>query len=132
MKQRAMDVSDTELAILDILWETGEATIRQIDERLYERPTTATYATVQKLLERLEAKRCVSRDRSGFAHLFRATVERRTLIDQRLQEVADKLCGGSLTPLITHLVDGKRLSERDRQALKRWIDEQMEMTLFDI
>ncbi len=124
MKERAVDVSDTELAILDVLWELGEAAIRQIDERLYEQPTTATYATVQKLLERLEAKGCVGRDRSGFAHLFRATVDRKTLIDQRLQEVADKLCGGSLTPLITHLVEGKRLSARDRQALKKWMEEQ--------
>jgi predicted transcriptional regulator len=124
MKGRSVDVSDTELAILDVLWDLGEATIRQIDERLYEQPTTATYATVQKLLERLEAKGCVRRDRSTFAHVFRATVDRRTLIDQRLQEVADKLCGGSLTPLITHLVDAKRLSARDRQALKKWMDEQ--------
>ena len=124
MKDRIVDVSATELAILDVLWELGEATIRQIDERLYERPTTATYATVQKLLERLEAKDCVSRDRSGFAHVFRATVDRRTLIDQRLQQVADKLCGGSLTPLITHLVEAKRLSARDRQALKKWMEEQ--------
>ena len=124
MKERSVDVSETELAILDVLWELGEATIRQIDERLYDQPTTATYATVQKLLERLEAKRCVGRDRSGFAHVFRATVERKTLIDQRLQDVADKLCGGSLTPLITHLVEAKRLSARDRHALKKWIEEQ--------
>ena len=124
MKARPVDVSDTELAILDVLWELEEATIRQIDERLYERPTTATYATVQKLLERLEAKGCVGRDRSGFAHVFRATVKRSTLIDQRLQAVADKLCGGSLTPLVTHLVEGRRLSARDRQALRKWIEEQ--------
>ena len=124
MKARPVDVSETELAILDVLWELEEATIRQIDERLYERPTTATYATVQKLLERLEAKGCVSRDRGGFAHVFRATVKRSTLIDQRLQAVADKLCGGSLTPLVTHLVEGRRLSARDRQALRKWIEEQ--------
>jgi BlaI family penicillinase repressor len=124
MKERSVDVSETELAILDVLWELGQATIRQINERLYDPPTTATYATVQKLLERLEAKGCVGRDRAGFAHLFRATVKRSTLIDQRLQDLADKLCGGSLTPLVTHLVGARRLSARDRAALKKWIDQQ--------
>src|SRR5262245_48897957 len=124
MKGRTPDVSETELAILDVLWELGQATIRQIDARLYRRPTTASYATVQKLLDRLEAKGCVRRDRAGFAHVFRATVERRTLLDQRLQEVADKLCGGSLAPLVTHLVKFKRLSAKDRQALRKWVDEQ--------
>jgi predicted transcriptional regulator len=124
MKERSVDVSETELAILDVLWERDEATIRQINERLYDPPTTATYATVQKLLERLEAKGCVRRDRSAFAHVFRAAVKRSTLIDQRLQEVADKLCGGSLTPLVAHLVGTKRLSARDRAALRKWIEEQ--------
>jgi BlaI family transcriptional regulator, penicillinase repressor len=124
MSERLPDVSDTELAVLDVLWEKGEATIREIDARLYQQPTTSTYATVQKLLERLEAKGCVKRDRSGFAHVFRATVARTALIDRGLQEVADKLCGGSLTPLITHLTEGKKLSARDRQALRKWIEEQ--------
>jgi len=124
MTERTIEVSDTELAILDVLWEQGQATIREIDRRLYERPTTATYATVQKLLERLEAKGCVTRDRSGFKHIFRATIERADLIDRRLQDVADKLCGGSLTPLITHLMEAKRLSAKDRQALRKWLEDQ--------
>lgn len=124
MTERTIEVSDTELAILDVLWEQGQATIREIDRRLYERPTTATYATVQKLLERLEAKGCVTRDRSGFKHIFRAAIERADLIDRRLQDVADKLCGGSMTPLITHLMEARRLSAKDRQALRKWLEDQ--------
>jgi predicted transcriptional regulator len=124
MSERLPDVSDTELAVLDVLWEQGQATIREIDARLYEHPSTSTYATVQKLLERLEAKGCVARDRSGFAHVFRAVIERTALIDRGLQEVADKLCGGSLTPLITHLTGIKKLSAKDRQALRKWIEDQ--------
>ena len=124
MKERPIDVSETELAILAHLWEMGEGTIRQINERLYKQPTTISYATVQKLLERLEAKKCVARDRSGFAHAFRATVDRKTLIDRRLQEVADTLCGGSLSPLVTHLVEARRLCARDRQKLRKWMDDQ--------
>jgi hypothetical protein len=68
MKDPAATVSETELAVLHVLWDLGQATVRQIDRRLYRRPTVATYATVLKLLERLEAKGCVRRDRSGFAH----------------------------------------------------------------
>jgi predicted transcriptional regulator len=124
MRVPAVNVSETELAVLHVLWDLGQATVRQIDQRLYGRPTVASYATVLKLLERLEAKGCVHRDRSGFAHVFAAAVDRKILIDHRLQEVADKLCGGSLTPLITHLVEGKRLSARDRQALRKWMAEQ--------
>jgi predicted transcriptional regulator len=40
-----------------------------------------------------------------------------------LQDVAEKLCGGSLTPLLTHLVRQRRLSARERQELRDLIDE---------
>ena len=44
------------------------------------------------------------------------------MIGRRLQDVAAKLCGGSLTPLLTHLVRTRRLSARERQELRDLID----------
>ena len=78
---------------------------------------------MQKLLDRLEDKRCVKRDRRPAVHVFAATLDRGELIGRRLQSVAEKLCGGSLTPLLTHLVRTKRLSARERQELRDLIDE---------
>ena len=49
------DVTDAELAVLQTLWEQGEATIRQLTDVLYPEGKAAHYGTVQKLLERLEA-----------------------------------------------------------------------------
>ena len=123
MARKRIDVSDTELAILEVLWREGPATIRHITDRLYPEGTTAQYATVQSLLERLESKGCVTRDRGGFAHVFTAKTERATLIDQRLRVVAEKLCEGSLTPLLMHLAGAARLSAGDREILRRLLDE---------
>jgi BlaI family transcriptional regulator, penicillinase repressor len=123
MARTPRDVTETELAILSALWEQGPATIRQLTDALYPRGTTAHYATVQKLLERLEAKRHVRRDRGASAHTFAAAVGRDELIGRRLQAVAEQLCGGSLTPLLTHLVRAKRLSPRERTELRGLIDE---------
>ena len=77
---------------------------------------------MQKLLERLEGKGIVTRDRSTQVHVFRAAVDREALIGRRLRAVADTLCGGSLTPLLTHLVQANRLSEQERAALRTLID----------
>jgi BlaI family transcriptional regulator, penicillinase repressor len=123
MARTPKDVSDTELALLQRLWECGPATIRQLTEALYEDVTTAKYATVQKLLERLEGKRLVARERGQPAHQFRASISREELIGDRLEDMAAKLCGGSLTPLLTHLVRAQKLSARDRQALRELIDD---------
>ncbi len=123
MSDRPPQVTNTELAILRHLWRHGGATIRQLTEALYPEGTAPQYATVQKLLERLESKDCVTRDRTQRAHRFRPTVSREEFIGSRLQGLADNLCDGSLTPLLTQLVRAQRVSEKDRQALRRLIDE---------
>jgi predicted transcriptional regulator len=122
MTQRNPDVTEAELALLQALWDGGPATIRQLVERVYKQTGPSVYATVQKLLDRLEAKGCVSRDRSGPIHVFRASIDRDELIGRRLRAVADSLCGGSLSPLLTHLVEGKGLSEKERRELLALID----------
>jgi predicted transcriptional regulator len=117
------DVTDAELAVLQTLWDRGPATIRQLTDALYPEGTEAHYATVQKLLDRLEAKGHVARDRSGHAHVFTATTDRDALLGQRLRAMAERLCGGLLGPLLTHLVRAEELSTRERQELRALIDE---------
>jgi predicted transcriptional regulator len=128
MARTPQDITDTELAVLQVLWERGPATIRQITDVLYPQGEAAHYATVQKLLERLESKRLgrktfVHRDRSAAVHVFTAGVERDELIGRRLQSMAEQLCGGSWTPLLTTLVQNQKLSAADRQKLRQLIDE---------
>jgi BlaI family transcriptional regulator, penicillinase repressor len=116
------DVTEAELAVLQALWDAGPATIRQLVERVYQQTGTSVYGTVQKLLERLESKGFVGRDRSAPVHVFQAVVNRDELIGRRLRAVADSLCGGSLTPLLTHLVEGRGLSAQEQRALRAMID----------
>jgi len=116
------DVTDAELAVLKELWSAGPLTIRQLTERLYPEGDAAHYATVQKLLERLAGKRCVERTAAGRAHLYRAAVARDDLVAARLRETADRLCEGSLTPLLTHLVGTSRLESDAIAALRDLVD----------
>jgi predicted transcriptional regulator len=121
MARTPQDVTEAELAVLQALWGHGPATIRQLTDRLYPAGRTSHYATVQKLLERLEGKGCVWRDRGGPVHVFAAALGRDDLIGRKLQSVAEQLCGGSWTPLLTNLVQGSKLSARDRKALRELI-----------
>ncbi len=123
MGRTPQDVTEKELEILQTLWEHGPLPIRRITDVLYPDARSSYYATVQKLLERLEAKGCVARDRSDSVHVFAAAVGRDDIVARRLQAVADQLCDGSWTPLLTHLVQKRKLSGADRAALRRLIDE---------
>jgi predicted transcriptional regulator len=123
MPRPAQDVTDAELAIMQVLWDRGRASVRELTERLYSEYSSSQHATVQKLLERLEAKDCVRRNRDTWPHLFEAAIERGDLIDRKLQETANKLCEGSIQPLLTHLVKGSRLSAAERRSLRSLLDE---------
>jgi BlaI family transcriptional regulator, penicillinase repressor len=122
MNQRNQDVTEAELALLQALWDDGPATIRQLVERVYNQTGASVYATVQKLLDRLESKGCVERERRAPVHIFRAAINRDELIGRRLRAVADSLCGGSLSPLLTHLVEGRGLSDQERRELRGLIE----------
>jgi len=123
MAKPPQDVTDAELAVLQALWSQGPATIRQLTEAIYPDGGPAYYATVQKLLERLEGKDCIRRERTAGAHVFSAILAPEDLIGRRLRAMAEKLCGGSLTPLLTHLVKAERLTAKQRQELRTLIDE---------
>ena len=123
MARTPQDVTDAELSVLQVLWEAGPATIRQLRDRLYPGEGTSKYGTVQKLLERLMEDGYVMRRESAGAHVFTAVVDREELIGRRLRSVAEKLCGGSVTPLLTHLMRTQRLSAAERAELRALINE---------
>src|SRR5438445_13138645 len=100
MPRSPQDVTDAELAILEVLWERGSATVRELTEQLYAASSSSQHATVQKLLERLEAKECVCRDRGVWPHVFQAKLDREELIARKLQQTADRLGDGSVQPLL--------------------------------
>lgn len=124
MARTPSDVTEAELSVLEVLWERGPSTVRQITDVIYPGGGASKSATVQKLLERLEKDdRYVKRHRSAGALCFSATIDRDHLIGRRLEHLADQLCGGSVTPLLTHLVRSEKLSSDQLQSLRDLIAE---------
>lgn len=124
MGREAQDVTESELSLLQVLWDRGRCSTRQLTDVLYPQGGASGYATVQKLLERLEAKGLVSRDRSLFVHTFTAAADRDELIGRRLRALADKLCGGSLAPIVSHLARNRGLTHAEREALRALIEDE--------
>ncbi len=124
MDRSVQDVTDAELSVLEALWAEGSATLRSLAELLYPaKPVVAAQATVLKLLERLESKQCVRRQKGDGPQQFLALVQRDELIGRRLQAVANQLCDGALTPLLTNLVKAGSLSSKERQELQTLLSE---------
>ena len=122
MSPRSKDVTEAELAILQVLWD-GPATIREITDAIYPGGTESHYATVKKLLSRIEEKGFIERDRSQIAHRFSAVISQDDLIGHRLQNVAEDICEGSHMPLLMNLLTNQRYSARERRELSDLFDE---------
>jgi predicted transcriptional regulator len=123
-RRHVEDVTDTELAILQVLWDQGQATRRRITDVLYPGGGEAHYATVQNLLGRLDRKGFVQSARDGNVLVFTANVGRDELIRRRLQRLADKLCGGAVAPLIMNLIRSQPLSSVEVEQLSNFLREQ--------
>lgn len=123
MVKHSRDVTEAELNVLQVLWREGPLTIRRITEILEPQRVDAYYSTVKKLLERLESKGFVQREAAGIAFIYEAMVARDDLVGRRLQEVAETLCEGSLTPLLTQLAQHHDLSKKQQKVLMDLIND---------
>ncbi|NLS97735.1 MAG: BlaI/MecI/CopY family transcriptional regulator [Planctomycetaceae bacterium] len=123
MARLVQNVTKGELGVLNALWDKGPTTIREVTDAVYADGTIAQYATVQKLLERLEEKGYVRRDRSNRAHVFQAIIGRDELIGWEIQELANGLSGGSIASLFAELVKPVQLTSMERASLQNLVAE---------
>ncbi|MHC4136878.1 MAG: BlaI/MecI/CopY family transcriptional regulator [Planctomycetota bacterium] len=115
-------LANAELAVMELLWRQDRLTARHIKEQLYPSATKAQHGTVQRLLQRLEDKGFVERDRTLPVHLFSALIGRQAYASSQLESLAEKLTGGSLAPLITHLLEQKKISRAEIEKLRKLLD----------
>src|ERR1041385_5185775 len=107
-----------ELKIMETLWTTGAASIREIQEAFPERDRPA-YTTIQTTVYRLETKKAVRRVKKiSNAHIFEAVISRnaaqRRLIDDLLG-----LFGGRTQPVMMHLIESGKLTLDDVQEAEK-------------
>ena len=108
-----------ELQILDVLWDHGKASIREIQEAFPE-PRPA-YTTIQTTVYRLEAKHAVRRVRKiSNAHIFEATVAREVARHRLLDEILS-FFGGRAQPMMAQLAEAGKLTREDLQEIEKVI-----------
>lgn len=111
-----------ELDIMAVLWETGSATVREVQEGL--EPDLA-YTTVLTILRTLEAKGHLRHEPEGRAHRYYPVVKRDEAGTTALRQLVSKIFGGSPEALLTQLVSDDDLSGRDLLRLRELLDERL-------
>ncbi len=113
--------SKLELQIMEVFWQRGRISIREVQEALpLPRPA---YTSVQTTIYRLEAKEAVRRVRKiGNAHIFEAAVNR-SAAHRRLLDYVLGLFGGRIQPVMAHWADSGHITEQDVQDAERLLRE---------
>ncbi len=115
-------LSKLEQQIIEILWDLGPASVREIQEQFPEACRPA-YTTVQTLVYRLEAKEAVRRTKKiGNALIFEALVTRSSTQRRLIDEVLG-LSGGRAMPVMTHLIEAGKLTLEDVREAERLLQE---------
>ena len=100
MAKPLLSIPDSELDVLKVLWDRGQATVRDVLETLKaaghtgEKGQPWSYATVATLLDRLETKKVVESDRTDQAFTYRPIVSVREVQQKRVDSLVDKLYQG--------------------------------------
>ncbi|MFP6881133.1 MAG: BlaI/MecI/CopY family transcriptional regulator [Roseibacillus sp.] len=125
---KSAPIANAEMAVMNLLWKSALLTARDIREKLYPDAGKAQHGTVQRLLQRLEDKGYVERDRSLPVHFFSAALSRQTYAGMQLESLAETLTAGSFAPLITHLVEQKKISRGEIDRIRAILDEEEELS----
>ncbi len=103
---------------MEALWTGGTLSIREIQET-FPQASRPGYSTVQTMVYRLEAKKAVRRAKKiSNAHIFEAVISR-DVAQRRLVDDFLALFGGQMQPIMTHLIEGKKLTLEDVQKAEK-------------
>jgi predicted transcriptional regulator len=114
--------TDRELAILGILWELGQATVRQVNEAMNEDSTTG-YTTTLKLMQIMTEKGLLLRDDSQFKHIFRPAISEERTQNQLVGDLLDRAFAGSAEKLVMRALSAKKVSAEELGKIKKMLAE---------
>ncbi len=112
--------TDRELEIMQVIWELGEATAREIQERL---PCDRHYNSVMTIIRVLERKGHLAHRAEDRAHIYRARVSQEKSRGHALRHLISHVFDGSPASLVLHLVEAGELSEDDLKQARRKLSE---------
>lgn len=124
MIKRVKDTKPTnaELGILQVLWQHGPSTVREVHEEL-SKTREMGYTTVLKLMQIMAEKGLLEREEQNRAHVYRPSRSQESAKRDLVGDLMDKAFGGSAQELVMHALTAKKASSDDLAAIRKLLDE---------
>ena len=118
MKRPSATPTKQELEILKIIWQHGSASVRDVYETILRRRKIA-YTTVMTMMKIMEQKKYLKRRLQGRAYIYEGTRPKKQMIREMVGDFINRVFDGSARPLLAHLVEDRRLSEKDLKKIAK-------------
>lgn len=114
------DLSQAEFDVMEVLWQMGQATVKEVQAELGKDKKLA-YTTVATLLNRLKEKGYVAAEEKNFAYEFRPLVKREQAVRRKLDDLVKQLFRGDVSPLAAYIAENRNLTPEQLDALEEMI-----------
>ena len=122
MKKRLLPKpTDTELAILRVLWLLGPATVRAVHDELSHTQETG-YTTVLKMLQIMTEKGLVTRDEKERSHVYKPVCSEQAVQRQLVGHLLERAFGGSAQKLVLQALASRKSSPADLAEIRKLLD----------
>lgn len=121
MDDQLKALSSSERMVMRVIWERGPSNVRQVLDVQSSRGRAWAYTTAKTVLDRLEAKGYLRRDRTDLAHVYHPTVTPEEFAQRGVTALRETLRPGSVAPLVRALIDSG-LKHEEIAELRTWLD----------
>lgn len=111
-----------ELEVLQVLWQRGPSTVREVKESLATIRRGRAYTSVMSLLNLMYEKRLVKRRMVGKAFVYEARISKSKTLGQLIQDVYRRVFAGSASSLVAHMLDETQPTTEELKAIREAID----------
>ena len=121
MTIKKLKPTESELEILQILWDKEQATVREVHEELSKNKDSG-YTTTLKLLQIMFEKGLVTRDDSSKTHIYQPAVTKQKTQKQLLDKMINTLFAGSSTQLVLQALGNQKTSKDELEEIQKYLD----------
>ena len=113
--------TESELEILQIIWEKGQCSVRDV-HKILEKTKDAGYTTTLKLMQIMHDKGLVERDTTAKTHLYKALITREQAQQTALDKIISTVFKGSTSDLVIQALGHHRASKDEIDAIKNYLE----------
>ena len=116
-QNKPLEPTKSELEILQVLWDIGPSTVREVNNELLKQKDV-NYTTTLKLMQIMADKGILKRDESQMKHIYHVAEAEEKTKDHLLNRFVDTMYQGSTGKLVMQLLGNKKTSKEDLQQIR--------------